>query len=88
MPHWSSCNSIHAGRHRQRHRLRRAGDQYFVTNTFHGFTAERGLCHSIKLAKPELQVIVMMGDAAAVSWDAPCQRGARNIGVTCWYSTT
>jgi len=60
------------------------GDQYFVTNAFHGLHG-RSIAYAtgIKLANPELDVIVMMGDGGCGIGGAHLINAARrNIGIT------
>ncbi len=59
-------------------------DQYFVTNAFHGLHG-RSVAYAtgIKLANPDLKVIVMMGDGGTGIGGAHLINAARrNIGVT------
>jgi len=59
-------------------------DQYFVTNAFHGLHG-RSIAYAtgIKLARPELNVIVLMGDGGAGIGGAHLVNAARrNIGIT------
>jgi pyruvate/2-oxoacid:ferredoxin oxidoreductase beta subunit len=59
-------------------------DQYFVTNTFHGLHG-RSVAYAtgIKLANPELKVIVAMGDGGCGIGGTHLTNAARrNIGVT------
>ncbi len=60
------------------------GDQYFVTNAFHGLHG-RSIAYAsgIKLADPDLTVIVLMGDGGAGIGGAHLLNAARrNIGLT------
>src|SRR5512134_1359967 len=59
-------------------------DQYFVTNAFHGLHG-RSIAYAsgIKLADPNLKVIVVMGDGGAGIGGAHLLSAARrNIGLT------
>lgn len=59
-------------------------DQYFATNAFHGLHG-RSLTYAtgIKLARPELEVIVLMGDGGAGIGGAHLLNAARrNVGLT------
>ena len=59
------------------------GDQYFVTNAFHGLHG-RSIAYAtgIKLADPELKVIVMIGDGGCGIGGAHLLNAARrNIGL-------
>ena len=60
------------------------GDQYFATNAFHGLHG-RSIAYAtgIKLADPDLKVIVMMGDGGTGIGGAHLLNAARrNIGLT------
>ncbi len=60
------------------------GDQYFITNAFHGLHG-RSIAYAsgIKLADPDLTVIVLMGDGGAGIGGAHLLNAARrNIGLT------
>ena len=60
------------------------GDQYFTTNAFHGLHG-RSIAYAtgIKLADPDLKVIVMMGDGGTGIGGAHLLNAARrNIGLT------
>ena len=60
------------------------GDQYFITNAFHGLHG-RSLAYAtgIKLANPDLKVIVMIGDGGTGIGGAHLLNAARrNIGLT------
>ena len=59
-------------------------DQYFVTNTFHGLHG-RSVAYAagIKLANPELEVIVVMGDGGCgIGGTHLVNAARRNIGMT------
>jgi len=59
-------------------------DKYFVTNTFHGLHG-RSITYAtgIKLANPELEVIVLMGDGACgIGGHHLINAARRNIGIT------
>ena len=60
------------------------GDQYFMTNVFHGLHG-RSIAYAtgIKLANPDLQVIVIMGDGGTGIGGAHLLNAARrNVGMT------
>ncbi len=59
-------------------------DQYFVTNAFHGLHGRSvAYASGIKLANPELKVIVMMGDGGTgIGGTHIINAARRNIGVT------
>ncbi len=60
------------------------GDQYFVTNAFHGLHGRSIACATgIKLADPELKVIVLIGDGGTGIGAAHLLNAARrNVGLT------